>query len=71
MIGIVLLPNPLHLQIQEETFHDGVVPTVTLAAHAADQAMFGQQRLMLAACVLRIACHGLNEQLAAMPDFFE
>ena len=52
MIGIVFLPNPLHFQIQEEAFHDGVIPAVALAAHAAHQAMFGKQRLMLSAGVL-------------------
>ena len=56
-IGIVFLPNPLPLQIQEEAVYDGacfvIYPTATVAAQGADQAIFGQQRLMLDACVLR------------------
>ena len=53
VIGVVLLPNPLHLQIQEEALHYRVVPAVALAAHAAHQAMRGQQRPMFSAGVLR------------------
>ena len=42
--GIVLLPD---------TLHNGVIPAVAFATHAANQAVFLQQRLMLATCVLR------------------
>ncbi len=54
VIGIVLLPNPLHFQIQEETLHCRVIPAVGPAAHAAQQAMLFQQRLMLSAGVLGV-----------------
>lgn len=43
MVGVVQLPNPLHLQVQEEAFHHRIIPAVALAAHAGDQAMAGQQ----------------------------
>jgi energy-converting hydrogenase Eha subunit C len=42
VIGVVLLPNPLHLQIQEEALHHSVIPTIAFAAHTAYQAMFGK-----------------------------
>ena len=51
--GIVLLPDTLHFQVQKETLHNGVVPAVAFATHAANQAVFFQQRLMLATCLLR------------------
>ena len=44
VVGIVLLPD---------TLHNGVFPAVVFATHAANQAVFLQQRLMLATCVLR------------------
>ena len=59
MFGMVFLPDPLYLQIKKEAFHHGVMtkpqvcPTIAFMAHAAHQAMLGQQRLMLGACVLR------------------
>ena len=40
VVGVVLLPDPLHLQVQEETLHDRVdrvVPTVSTPAHTGDQ----------------------------------
>lgn len=37
------LPDSLHLHIQEEAFHHGVIPTVSLAAHAGNQAVTIQQ----------------------------
>lgn len=42
MIRVIPLPDALHLQVQEESFGDRVVPAVPLAAHAADEAVFGQ-----------------------------
>ena len=52
MIGVVLLPNSLHLQIQEEALHHRVVPAVAFTAHAVHQAMPSKQRLMFSAGVL-------------------
>ena len=46
VVGVVLLPDPLHLQVQKEALHNGVVPTISFAAHAANQAMLFQQCLM-------------------------
>ena len=55
-VGIVLVSNPLYLQIQDKPLYYRacfvIYPAVSFAAHAADQAMSGKQRLMLAACVL-------------------
>ena len=42
VVGIVALPHPFHFEIQEEAFSNSVVPTVSLAAHAADEALAGQ-----------------------------
>ena len=52
VIGKVALPDPLHLQIQEEALHHSVIPTIALSAHAAHQAMRLQQRLVRSAGVL-------------------
>ena len=41
VVGVVFLPDSLHLQVQKESLHDGVVPAVAFAAHAAHQAMPG------------------------------
>ena len=43
MVGVVALPDPLHLQVQEEALHHGVVPAVALAAHARAQAVALEQ----------------------------
>jgi hypothetical protein len=43
VIGVVTLPDALHLQIQEEALHYGVIPTVSLATHAGAQTVTGQQ----------------------------
>ena len=53
VVGVVLLPYPLHFQVEEETLYHGVVPTIALAAHTARKAVLLQQRLMLVAGVLR------------------
>ncbi len=42
VVGVIALPNPFRLEAQEEALHDRVVPTVALAAHAADQAVTHQ-----------------------------
>ena len=55
MVGIVTLPNALHLQIQEEAFHDRVIPAIALATHAADQPVFAQKSLMRCTGVLAAA----------------
>ena len=68
LIGIILLPNPLHLQIKKEMFHNRVVPAISFAAHAADQAMSGAA---FDARYLHIACPCLNAQLIQGLDFFE
>ena len=43
VVGVVVLPDPLPLQIEEEALHDGVVPAIAFATHAARQAMTAQQ----------------------------
>ena len=52
VIGVITLPNPLHLQIQDQALHHRVIPAITFAAHAAREAMVFQQRLMRITCVL-------------------
>ena len=36
VVGVVLLSDPLHLQVQEEALHNRVIPAVAFAAHAGD-----------------------------------
>jgi hypothetical protein len=50
VVGIFALLNPFHFQIQEEAFRDGIVPAVSFAAHAANEAVTGQLRLVLGTC---------------------
>jgi hypothetical protein len=64
MIRVIALPNTFHLQVQEEAFSDGVIPAITFAAHAAhaaEKAMLGQQRLVLVARTLVTAIQ-MNHQ---------
>jgi hypothetical protein len=58
MIGVIALPDALHLQVQKEAFHDRVVPAVALATHAADQPMIHQQLAMKLAGILAAAVAG-------------
>lgn len=51
VIGVITLPNLLHLQIQEQALHHRVIPVIIFAAHAAREAMVFQQRLMRITCV--------------------
>ena len=48
MVGILALPDAFHFHVQEEPFGNGVIPAIVLAAHAADEAVLGQQ--ILAKC---------------------
>ena len=52
VVGVVLLPNPLPLQVEEETLTNSVISSVTFTAHAANQAMLCQQSLMQGAGLL-------------------
>jgi hypothetical protein len=52
VIGVVALPNALHLQVQKEPLHQCVVPTIPFAAHAAANAMLGEQSLIFGAGIL-------------------
>jgi len=57
MIGILALPDAFHLKIQEEALCDRVeavlrLPTISLAAHVTNEAMFRQQILVMFARVL-------------------
>ncbi len=61
VVGVVALPGPFRLEAQEEALHHRVVPAVALAAHAADQAVASQQRLMQRAGVLATPV-GVNNQ---------
>ena len=46
MVSVLALPNPLHLEVQEEAFSNRIVPAVALSAHAANEAMLVQQVLV-------------------------
>jgi hypothetical protein len=70
MIGIVLVPNPLHPQIQEEALHDRVVPAIALAAHAAHQAMLGKQSLPMPFWSNCSASNWLSQRLTALSPSF-
>jgi hypothetical protein len=64
--GIVALPHPFHFEVQEEAFGDGVeavlrLPAIAFAAHAADEAVTGQLRLVLGTGVLAAAVR-VNDQ---------
>jgi hypothetical protein len=52
VIGILALPDPLHFQIQKESFGDGIIPTISFAAHATDKTPFIQKILVLLAGIL-------------------
>lgn len=60
LIGVVSLPDTLRLEAQEEALYYRIVPAVDLAAHAADQAVARQHRLMQRAGVLT-APVGMND----------
>jgi hypothetical protein len=56
VIGIVaLLPDAFHFEVQEEAFRYGIISTITLAAHAANEAVLRQQILVKLAGVLATA----------------
>ena len=61
LIGIVSLPDPFHLEIQEKAFGDGIVPAIALTTHAAYEAMLSQQGLVLVAGILTAAA-GMSDQ---------
>ena len=42
LIGIGMLPARLHLEIQEEAFCYGAIPTIGPATHAVDKTVPGQ-----------------------------
>jgi len=57
-VGVSALPQALHFEIQKEALDDGVIPAVALAAHAGDEAVSGEQLLMLLAGILAAAVGG-------------
>ena len=61
MVGIVVGPDALHFEIQEEALHDRVIPTVALAAHAGDQLVLGEQGTVSVTGVLAAAVR-MHEQ---------
>jgi len=42
VVGVASVPEPLYFQVEEKPLHHGIVPTVALAAHALDKAVFFQ-----------------------------
>ena len=67
VIGVVTLPYALHLEIQEESLHDGVVPAVCFAAHAGAQSVSGQQSTMSIAGILATAVRVNDESGKRLP----
>ena len=70
VVGVIALPHPLHFQVEEEGFHDAVVPTIALPAHASDQPVLAQQLAVSVAGVLT-ATVGMDDQAgfrAALAD---
>lgn len=61
MIGVLTLPDALHLEVQEEAFGHRVIPAVPFAAHAADEAIPGQQILVQLTGILT-ALIGMDDQ---------
>ena len=57
--GVMFVMHLLFLQRGEETFGHGVVPTISFATHAANQAVLVEQITMLATGILRatVAVH--------------
>ena len=66
MVCIIALPDALHFPVQDEAFSAGVIPAVSFAAHAADEAMFGQHGLVMVARILAAAV-GKNDQSCRRP----
>ena len=64
MVRVIALPDTFHVQVQEEALSNSVIPAVALAAHAADEAMFVEQGLVLVARVLAAAV-GMDDSPAA------
>ena len=62
--------SPLTLQAAEEPFDHGIIPTITLAAHAWDYAMIFQDVLVLMAGVLTALIRMMKQTTArlAAPD---
>jgi hypothetical protein len=52
VIGILALPDAFHFEVQEEAFRYGIISTITLAAHAANEVVLRQQILVKLAGVL-------------------
>jgi hypothetical protein len=55
VVGIVTLSDTFGLEAEEEAFHDGVVPAVGAATHAADDAVLLEHGLVEEAGVLAAA----------------
>ena len=61
MVCIVLVPDALHFEIEEEALHDGVIPAICLSAHACQQGMAFEQGAMFFAGILAPSI-GMNDQ---------
>ena len=57
----IFVMNQFRFQRTKEAFHDGVVPAVALAAHAANHAVFFQQRLVVTTGVLTSTIAVVNQ----------
>lgn len=55
VVGMAPLPDSFHRQVKKKPLHDGVIPTIALAAHAGDQAVPFKQGLVQLPGVLTAA----------------
>jgi len=61
MIGIITPPNTLHLQVEKEPFHHGIIPTIPLSAHTAYQTVTAKHVSVFLAGILA-APVGMDDQ---------
>ena len=68
---LLFLPDTFHLQVEEETFHHGVVPAIALAAHAGQQAYSCKGRGVCPSCntrrMLETAAHLADHVIPRLP----
>lgn len=55
VIGLIPLPDALHLQTQKERFHNGIIPTVPFPTHAALKLIAVESLLEFLASILATA----------------
>ncbi len=59
--GVVLMIDQLTLECAKETFHAGVIPAVTFATHAGNEAVLSQAALIARRGILTAAVRMVHE----------